>query len=177
MIAVLHCRRDRLRHQHGAHRETAGEWLRERDHVGLDAHLLVGEQRSGASEPALNLVEDERDVSCLRHSAQLAQEAGVDDANAALPLDRLDDQRGDRVGVERGIELLEIALEDRDPGGEWAERQSVAGSVGRRERAEEPSVERAAQRDGLVLRLAERARPAARVVEGGVVRLPARIGL
>jgi hypothetical protein len=97
VIAVLHRRRDRLRHQHGAHRQTAGEWLRERDHVGLDTHLLVGEQRSGASQTALNLVEDERDVACLRHGAQLAQEALVDDANAALALDRLDDQRGDRV--------------------------------------------------------------------------------
>ena len=99
----------------------------------------------------------------------------VDHANAALALDRLDDQRGDRVLVERGVELLEIALEDRDPRGERTERQSVAGTIGRGEGAEEPAVEGAAQRDDLVLRLADRARPAARELERAFVRLRARV--
>ena len=145
------------------------------DHVRLDPHLLVGEQRPRAPETALDLVEDEGDVARLRHGSQLTQESVVDDAHTAFTLDWFDDQGGDRVLVERGVQLLEVAFEDRDARRERAEGQPVAGTVGRRERPEQPTVERAAQRDDLVLRLAQRARPSTRELEGAFVRLGARV--
>ena len=127
---------------------------------GSTPDLLVGEQRSGAAEAALDLVEDERDVALRRERAQLAQESVVEHAHAALALHRLDDQRRDRVRVERGVEVLEVALDDRDAAGASGRNGSaVARPVGRRERAEQPAVERAAQRDDLVLRLAHACAP------------------
>src|SRR4051812_14399591 len=99
----------------------------------------------------------------------------VDDANATLSLDGFDDQCSDRILVQRGVELLEIPLEDRDARGERPEGKSIARPVGRGERAEQPSVEGAAQCDDLVLRLAQCARPAARELERALVRLCAGV--
>ena len=49
-----------------ADRQPVPEPLRERHEVGLDAELLVGEERPGAAEPRLDLVEDEEraDLPC-----------------------------------------------------------------------------------------------------------------
>ena len=135
VIARLDRRRDLVRHQHRAHRQSAGDRLGEREHVRLDAELLVGEQRSRATEAALDLVEDQRDVALLRERAQLAHEAGVEHAHAALALHRLDDQRRDRLGVQRDREILDVALDDRDARRERTERHAIRRTIGRRERA------------------------------------------
>src|SRR5256885_3010900 len=48
------------------------ERLGEREHIGHDAGLLVGEQRPGATEAALHFVEDHRDAARV---AQLPHES------------------------------------------------------------------------------------------------------
>ena len=101
MVARLDRRRDLLRHQDRAHRQSAGDRLRQRQHVRLDAELLVGEQRPRSSEAALDLVEDERDVSLLRQRAHLAHEAGIEHAHAALALHWLEDQRRGGLPIDR----------------------------------------------------------------------------
>ena len=111
-----------------------------------------------------------------RQRAQLAHEAVVEHAHAALALHRLEDQRRDRLGVEHDREVLEVALDDRHAARERAERRAVARPIGRRERREQAAVECAAQRDDVGLRGANgRPRPPPRELERALVRFRARV--
>ena len=77
----------------GSDREPATEAFRDRDDVGSDAGLLVREQRAGASHAGLDLVEDEEAAVLVAQLAQPPQALGRHDADAALALDRLDQDR------------------------------------------------------------------------------------
>ena len=62
--------------QQRADRHPAAERLRERHHVGDGVRLLVGEERTGAADAGLDLVEDQQEVRAGRPSvAQAAQVA------------------------------------------------------------------------------------------------------
>src|SRR5438067_4482595 len=93
MLSGVQCRADFFSHQHSAHREPAGEWLRECDNVGSDTDSFIGEQIPCTTEPALNLIEDESDIFLARQLSQPAQESRIEYSDTAFSLHRLDDNR------------------------------------------------------------------------------------
>src|SRR6266568_2812995 len=101
VVPRLDRRGDRVIHQHSAHREAAGDWFREREHIRLNAEMLVCEQCPRPAEATLYFIEDERDFSLLGERANLADEAGVENSNAALTLDRLEYHRRGSLGAQR----------------------------------------------------------------------------
>src|SRR5262249_26673446 len=127
------------------------------------------------TQSALNLVEDERDVALFRERTHFTHEARVEHAHATLTLYRLENQRRRRLCIERGGDVVDVALEDRDAPGERTERNAIVRTVGRSERPEQTAVERAAQREDLVLRRPEITRPATRELERALVRFGARV--
>ena len=107
----------------------------------------MGKQLAGAPHAALDLVEPEEDAELVAGSAQVAQELQRRGADAALALDRLDDDAGglraDRVAhrvhvVERHV----IEAVDRR-----AEALKVFRIAGSREHRERAAVERAVEAD------------------------------
>ena len=58
--------RDALAHEQRADRQPVAETLRQRDEVGLDPELLVGEERPGAAEAGLHLVDREEGADLVR---------------------------------------------------------------------------------------------------------------
>jgi hypothetical protein len=62
--------------------------------------VLAREHASGAADAALHLVEDEEDAVLVAELAECAEEAGGRDDVPALPLDWLDEDRGDVARVE-----------------------------------------------------------------------------
>src|SRR5204863_302284 len=85
-----------------------------------------------------------------RCKSELTHEAAIENPHASFALHRFEDERGDRLSVERGGEILEVALRNRDACCEWSEGKSIARPIRRRERREEPAVKCAAQRNDLV---------------------------
>src|SRR2546426_3342419 len=171
VVPRLQGRRDAVRQEHGTHRQPTGERLRQGQHVGDDLCLLVGEQRSRAPQPALHLVEDQPHAP---PGAQLAHEReplGIDRADAALALQRLDDHRRGAGRRDRVIDRRPILpRDDAHAGDEGLERLAVLRPVGGGERGEQPAVERAREGDDLGL-----PGPLARELERRLVRLGARI--
>ena len=80
-----------------AERQAAAEGLGEHQHVGTDVPVLAGEPVAGAAEAGHHLVEDEQRADRVAARAQGGQEVVRRHAHAALALDRLDDDRGDRA--------------------------------------------------------------------------------
>ncbi len=60
VMSRLHDAFERCAGEHGAERQSAAERLRQRDDVRHDAALLKREERTGAPEAALDLVEHEQ---------------------------------------------------------------------------------------------------------------------
>ena len=89
-----------------ADRQPAAERLGDGHRVGHDARVLVGPQRAGAPQAALDLVEDERGAVRVAGRARGAQDVVAELVDAALALDRLEqdgggplvDGRRDRLG-------------------------------------------------------------------------------
>ena len=75
--------------QHGAYREAVAEPFRQRHDVGLDAEVLVGEQRARPPDARLHLVEDQQQVLLVAPGAHLPEVVVVGDDDAAFALDRL----------------------------------------------------------------------------------------
>ena len=65
---------DRRAGEDGAERQAAAERLGQRDDVGDDAALLEGEERSGAPEAALDLVEDQDRAGAVGDAARGGEE-------------------------------------------------------------------------------------------------------
>src|SRR5690606_673590 len=81
-------------------REAAAETLGHGDQVRLDAGMLDREHPAAAAEAGLYLVGDQQDAVLVAGFAQAAQEVRRRRVEAALPLDRLDDDRGDPAGLD-----------------------------------------------------------------------------
>src|SRR5205085_4394855 len=64
---------ERIAGEHGAERQSAAERFGERDDVGNDSALLKREHRSGASESALDFVEDENGVVAIGDLARCGE--------------------------------------------------------------------------------------------------------
>ena len=77
---------------------------------GVDAVMLVGVERAGARDAALHLVEHQHQVMLVAGRAQARQELLRRRADAALALDRLDQEAGgilvDRR--QRRVEIVEL---------------------------------------------------------------------
>ena len=138
---------------HRAEGHPRGDALGGQQDVGLDPPMLDRPHLAGASGAGLDLVGDQQDAVRVADVAQPLQEAVLRDEVAALPLDRLDDDRRDLVG--RG-ELVEQHLVEPaqvlDPSVRSVEdarqERAEAGVVlrlgrGQRDRAVGPAVERA----------------------------------
>src|SRR3989454_6452412 len=169
MIARCERAPDRLLQEHGAHREASRQGLRDRDHTRHDAHRLVGEERSGAPQAALHLVEDEGGAARVAQLAQPRQPRGIDRMHATFPLHRLDDHRTRLLASGAHSPLGGGAVaerDDRDSRDERLEGAAVLGTVRRGERREQAPVEPAAERHDPRL-----PRPLAGELEGRLVRL------
>ena len=79
-----------------AERQSAAERLGERDDVGDDAALLEREERSGAPEAALDLVEDQDRAGAVGDAARGGEEVVRERDDAALAHDRLEEDRAGR---------------------------------------------------------------------------------
>src|SRR5687768_4853796 len=171
VIARSNGGRDLLVEEHRSHRESAGKGLRQRKQVRVDTVALVREEVAGTTEPALHLIEDERDPPCSRHVAERAEKVAVEHPYAALALHRLDDQSGHRLGVERDVEGAQIALDDSHTASERPERRAVRWAIRRRQRCEETAVKAPSEGHDLVLpRAAVSQRPASGELERTLIR-------
>ena len=153
-----------------ADRQAVGEPLRERDEVRPHAELLEREERPGAADAGLHLVEAEERAVLGGELGGGGEEAGRRGVDAALALDRLDqDQAG--VGPDGRLERRDVVQRrEGHAGDERLERRALRGLAGRRERAHRPAVERVLERDDP--RLAGRL---ARVLDRRLDRLGARV--
>ena len=86
---------DAVADEQRADRQAVPEALRERHEVGLDPELLVREERSGAPEPRLHLVDAEQRADLARDLRRGLNEPGVERNDAALAEDRLEQDRGE----------------------------------------------------------------------------------
>src|SRR5690606_23686568 len=84
---------DVLREEHGSHGEPATQRFRKAEEVRPNPGRLVGEEGAGPSEPALHLVEDERDSALPGPAAHLLDHRVRKEADSALTLNRLEDDR------------------------------------------------------------------------------------
>ena len=93
----------------GAHREAAAQALGHRHDVGGDARLFMGEQGAGAAHAGLHLVEDQQQAELVGGGAQAFQVIGITGDDAALALDRLD-QDGGGLRRDGGAKRVQIAI-------------------------------------------------------------------
>jgi hypothetical protein len=155
-----------------ADRKAVAQPLRERHEVGLDADLLVGEERPGPSDSRLHLVDAEERADLTRDLRRRLHETVVQRNDAALPEDRLEnDRRQVAAWGDGGLQGLDVVRPgERDAGKERLESLPLGRLPRRRQSAERPPVEAAVERDD--------ARPAGRLpgdLERCLVRLGARV--
>ena len=133
--ARLHreARRRLLAARDRADRDAAAEALRERHHVGRDVVVLVAEPPAGAADAGLHLVEDQDRAGVVAQPAQPGEVARRRDDDAALGLDRLDDDRARGARLEHARRGFEIAVRDElDRADERAEALAVLRLAGDR---------------------------------------------
>ena len=104
-------------HRHVAARERLGYGHDVRPHVAV---VLIGEEAAGAAQADLDLVADQQGTVLMQQRLGLRQEPGRRHHHA-VPLDRLDDQRGDVALAQLGLERAEIAERDLGAGQQRAE--------------------------------------------------------
>ena len=118
---------------------------------GVDAIMLVGVELPGARDAALHLVEHQHQIMLVAGRAQPRQELVRRRADAALALDRLDQEAGgilvDRR--QRRVEIVELDhLEARQQRREAVDHLRLVGRADRRHR---PPVEGVREGDQVVL--------------------------
>lgn len=94
--------------------EPPAEALAQEHDVGLDAELLGVEERPGAPHPRLDLVEHQVEPVLVGQLARALREAGRAGVDPALPLDGLEEERGERR--ERALLELEPLAAHHRPG-------------------------------------------------------------
>ena len=75
-------------------RDAAAERLAKNQRVGLNAGALVSEPGAGATQPALNLVEDHQRVVRVGQFAGFGKELTVEDVDTAFSEQRFHQDRG-----------------------------------------------------------------------------------
>ena len=135
----------------GADREAAAQPLGDGGDVRAHARLLAGEQRAGAAHAGLDLVEHQQQAVLVAEGAQVLQALRRHRPDAALALDRLD-QDGGGLGADRGVQRLVVAerhdVEARQQRIEAFDQLLAAG--GGRDAGHGPAVEGALEGDDAV---------------------------
>ena len=96
VVAGLERRRRVVGDEQRADRQPVREPLRERHRVGPDAELLPREERAGAADAGLHLVEDEQRAVLVGERAREREDLRRERPDAALALHRLEQDRGRR---------------------------------------------------------------------------------
>ena len=150
MAAGNHRRRQILPREASADGEAVPERLGDRHDVGHHACPLVGEEAPCATHAALHLVEDEHQPCLVGEGAQVLKERVGRRMDAALALDRLDQQRRCLVADGRAgrVEIIEIDLVEGID--HRLEALEVLGLSARRDGRERPPVEGVAEGDHAV---------------------------
>src|SRR5437016_136303 len=94
MGAGGHAQRRFFGRETSTHREAAADALGNRHDVGGDARPLVGEELAGAPDAALDLIEHQENAVLVAQFAQGSELVWRQRADAALALDRLDENAG-----------------------------------------------------------------------------------
>ena len=146
-------------------REAAGDALGREHHVGDEPEVLAREVLAGAGHAALDLVGDEHDAVGRAPLLQRGEVAVGGDHEAALALDRLDDEAGQVGGADGLLEVRDRALRGVGAREPVVQRVGVGGAVdvaGERAEAEAVGhrleVHRHRQVGAAVVRVVEHAR-------------------
>ena len=157
-----HALRRALGGEAGADREAAADALGDRHDVGGEAIMFVREELAGARDAALDLVEDQQRAGFVGERAQAGQEFVARGADAALALDRFEQEAAD-VRTHGSAHRRQIAEGEH---GEAIEQRgepvAQLGLIGGADRAERAAVEGVAEGDdaealGMAVRVVEAA--------------------
>ena len=99
---------------HSGEGHTGGDRFGGGDKVGLDAEILNGIEFSRPSDTALNLIGDEENPVLVGDLPEHGDETGGGDSETTLALNGLNEEGGDRFGVDQ---VAEGSLEILDPNG------------------------------------------------------------
>src|SRR6266850_1904293 len=86
--------------RHRRQREAAAQSLRQSDEIGYYARMVNREHLAGARNAALHFVRDQHDAVLIAESAQGPQEVERRNIETALALHGLDDDGGNRFGID-----------------------------------------------------------------------------
>ncbi len=132
----------------GAYRETAAEALREREDVRRDAPPLVREPRSRASDPGLDLVDDEKRAVLVsarrRAAARNASDSGLTPASPWMGSRMI---ARDVVGHRRLKRGHVVRRDERHVSPDGSNGSRICGLVRHGERTQRPAVEALLERD------------------------------
>ena len=103
----MHCVHELLATGDRCQRHAGGDPLGRGDQVGHHALVVAGEPRAGAAEARLDLIGDEHDAVGGRPLAQRREEAWRGNDEAALALDRLDQDGGQVLGPDLHLDLAD----------------------------------------------------------------------
>ena len=158
----------------GTDRHAVPERLRHRHHVGLEALRLEGEPVSGPAETRLDLVEHQQRVALGAQRAHGTEVVRARHHDPALALQRLEQHRGHRLGVERLVERGDVVVRHvHEALGQRQEGRLFLGLAGRSQGGERPAVKGVVHADDDV---ATAPSPAPGQLERAFVRLRPRVG-
>ena len=146
VVAGLEAGRRVVGDEQRADRQAVREPLRERDCMRLDAESLPREERAGAPDAGLHLVEDQQRAVLVGERARFREGLGRERMHAALALHRLEQ---DRRGLRPDVLGERLRRREHDAGDERLERGALRRLAGDGQRAERAAVERALERDEL----------------------------
>ena len=158
------------RNQHAANREAVGHALGHGDDVGQNAGRFVGEEAARAAVSALDLIQNQHRAVLGAQAAQLLQESGLRDVDAAHALYALDDDaRHVALGqlALHGLGIVQVHEGDALP---CVERRHDFRIVRHRHRARRAPVEALAEGHHTVAAGVERCQ-----LDGVLVGLGARV--
>ncbi len=128
-------------------RQPSTEPLGHRHHIGCDAVVLMREKRSSAAHPGLHLVEDQQRAVPGSDIARRRQIAIGRHHDAALPHDRLQENRSGVV-TDRGRQRVGVAVGHvGDVAGQRRERRLLTRLAGQSQGAHRPAVETTLRRN------------------------------
>ena len=89
--------------QHCAERQAAAQGLGQRQDIRLDAEVFIAEKFAGATHAGLHFVENQQQPALIAQLAQAEHVNFIGHDDAALGLDRLDEDRDGFLRVDSGF--------------------------------------------------------------------------